>query len=131
MQLGDRSITRYTTNPSWDETMDISSTSAVVISSDRAQMLPFETGTTAPDSSGMAQVGGLNKSQAHHDLYLTGPQGDAVPMRRLTTDGPDFDSIRPRFSPDGRSITVSQRHGKGDNATERVTLLTFDCTPTP
>jgi Tol biopolymer transport system component len=131
MRLADRSITRYTHDPSWDETMDISTTGAVVISSDRAQMLPFETGATAATGSGLAELGQLNGQTPHHDLYLTGPQGDAEPMRRLTNDGADFDSIRPRFSPDGRHITVSQRQGKGDAATERVVLLTFDCPPQP
>ncbi len=131
MNLADRSIHRFTHALSWDETMDISSTGAVVISSDRAQMLPFETQPTTPGSSGLAEFGGLSRLPAHHDLYLTDARGDAVPMRRLTDSGGYWDSIRPHFSPNGRYITVSQRHGIGNNATERVVLITFECVPAP
>jgi polyhydroxybutyrate depolymerase len=122
MNLADRRITRYTTDPAWEETMDlIPHGDVAVISSDRAHPLTTSpTGTNATDND---QAGG---GLARHDLYLSGPSGDRGPLRRLTFDGEDgWDNIRPRWSPDGRHISVSQRHA-GD---ERVEVLTLSCAP--
>jgi polyhydroxybutyrate depolymerase len=122
MSLADRRVTRYTTDPAWEETMDLSPHGNVaVISSDRAHPLTTSpTGTNATDND---QAGG---GLARHDLYLSGPRGDRGPFRRLTFDGDDgWDNIRPRWSPDGRHISVSQRHA-GD---ERVEVLTLSCAP--
>ena len=94
-----------------------------VISSDHLHPLlspqPGTTTTTVGDQAG----GGL----ARHDLFLAGPRSDRGPLRRITTDGEDgWDSIRPKWSPDGRHIErVQQRRPAG----ERVALLTLSCAP--
>jgi polyhydroxybutyrate depolymerase len=122
MNLADRGITRYTNDPAWEETMDLIPRGDVaVISSDRAH--PLTTSPTGTNATNNDQAGG---GLARHDLYLSGPHGDRGPLRRITFDGEDgWDSIRPRWSPDGRRISVSQRRA-GD---ERVQVLTLSCAP--
>ena len=93
-----------------------------VISSDRAH--PVAAAEQSGETKTMSdQAGG---GLARHDLYLSGRLGDRGPLNRITVDGNDgWDSIRPKWSPDGRHISVSQRHAGG----ERVQLLTLSCVP--
>lgn len=109
-------ITRYTSNPAWEETMDVDPVGPfIVFNSDRANPTPPQ-----------AFAQGL--ASGHHDLYLAGMQGDAGWIRRLTTDGDSenggWASTKPRWSSNGREILFQQRL----NQTTRTMLLTFTCT---
>jgi Tol biopolymer transport system component len=116
-------ITRYTSNPAWEETMDVNAVSDnIVFNSDRANPVPptqFALGATA----------------AHHDLYLAGPQGDAGWTRRLTTNGNPgqggWSSQRPHWSPDGREVLFTQTQRANNSVTQlRDMLITFNCPAT-
>jgi Tol biopolymer transport system component len=132
MNLTTGAIARYTHNPAWEETMDITPNGQfVVFNSDRANLSlgPSQIEPISNPQKEFLKV--LTAKTAHHDLYLSGPQGDAGWVRRLTFDGDPnnggWASTQPRWSPDGRSIRFQQTgNGTGVN---RTMLLTFSCTP--
>jgi len=125
LNLATGAITRYTSNPAWEETMDVNPVSDfIVFNSNRDNPTPALNYALGSAASG------------HHDLYLAGPQGDAGWTRRLTTDGnPDkggWASLQPHWSPNGRAIFFQQSLkavGKGLVA-QRMMLLTFTCPAT-
>jgi Tol biopolymer transport system component len=130
MNLASGAITRYTHNPAWEETMDIPpSKQFVVFNSDRANLSlgPSQIAPSHNNTSSFLQV--LTAKTAHHDLYLSSPQGDAGWTCHLTFYGnPDqggWAATQPRWSPNGQSIRFQETKMKSS----ATLLLTFSHLP--